>query len=580
MTGESGRATPPPRLWPPFVLLGCFWVVYVLWRWTDLGITFGFLGFLVLMAIGALVTLLFLIWWLAASRVPWAERFLMLGTAVLAGLGAALLSDRSVGAVFLLPGLPLVLTAWAVVLFVTRRRPARTRRLVLAAALCLAWGVFTLVRTEGSAGDGQPVVRWRWRPTAEEIYLAGLGRDGDAAAASSLRMAVSLQPGDWPGFRGPNRDGDLRGVRLATDWDAAPPQLVWRRRIGPAWSSVAVVGDRLFTQEQMGDFEAVVCLDAATGHTAWRHQDAARHSDVQGGAGPRATPTFADGRLFALGATGILNCLDANSGERHWSRDIATDAGAKSPMWGFSSSPLVVRSLVVVFAGGESEKTLLAYRTDSGQPAWVAPAGRISYSSPQPVSIGGQDQILVVSDHGLKAFDPSSGIVLWEHHTPAGNPGIPRSVQPRVVGPTRVLFDAGPDAGTTLIELSRQNQSWVPAEKWVSRHLKPSFNDFVVHDNALYGFDARTLTCIDLETGRRRWKEGRYGSGQVLLLGDQPLLVVVTDDGEVVLVAADPNAHQELGRFRAVEGKTWNHPVIAHGRLYVRNANEIACYAL
>jgi len=110
--------------------------------------------------------------------------------------------------------------------------------------------------------------------------------------------------------------------------------------------------------------------------------------------------------------------------------------------------------------------------------------------------------------------------------------------------------------------------------------LKPSFNDFVVHRDSIYGFDGRVLTCVDLQTGKRCWKEGRYGSGQVLLLGDQPLLVVVTDEGEVVLVAANPNEHQELGRFRAVEGKTWNHPVIAHGRLYVRNAQEIACYDL
>src|SRR5262249_51876609 len=116
--------------------------------------------------------------------------------------------------------------------------------------------------------------------------------------------------------------------------------------------------------------------------------------------------------------------------------------------------------------------------------------------------------------------------------------------------------------------------------RWVSRYLKPSFNDFVVHQNSIYGFDGRILTCVDLQTGKRRWKDGRYGSGQVLLLADQPLLVVVTDEGEEVLVEANPNEHQELGRFQTVEGKTWNHPVIAHGRLYVRNAQWIACYEL
>src|SRR5262249_7954277 len=349
------------------------------------------------------------------------------------------------------------------------------------------------------------------------------------------------------------------------------------------WSSVVIVGDRLFTQEQLGQKEAVVCLDLANGKTLWSHQDAARHEDVQGGAGPRATPTFADGRIYSLGATGILNCLDAESGEPKWFRELVADAETKIPMWGFASSPLVVADLVVVFAGndrGENEKTLQAYHKDSGKLAWSARAGQRSYSSPQLATVGGEPQVLFVSERGLLAFDPSKGTLLWEHSTPPGNPGVPRAVQPRPAETNGILFDAGPDLGTALVKVAHSQGSWHPTERWMSRQLKPSFNDFVVHDNALYGFDGRVFTCVDLTTGRRLWKDGRYGSGQVLLLGDQSLLAVVTDDGEIVLVAADPNEHKELGRFKAIKGKTWNHPVIAHGRLYVRNAEEIACYQL
>jgi outer membrane protein assembly factor BamB len=391
---------------------------------------------------------------------------------------------------------------------------------------------------------------------------------------------LQVQPGDWPGFRGPNRDAIVRDVRLATDWDASPPQLVWKRLIGPAWSSIIVVGERLFTQEQRGSQEAVVCLDAGSGRTLWSHDDAARHEDVQGGAGPRATPTFAAGRLFALGATGILNCLDAATGERHWYRDLAADAETQVPMWGSSSSPLVVGDLVIVFAGGESDKTLLAYQTNSGQLAWSASAGKTSYSSPHLASVGGMSQVLFVSDQGLSAFDPASGAVRWHHSTPAGNPGVPRAIQPRVFARDGVLLDAGPDLGTALVEVSRSDTSWTATQRWLSRQLKPSFNDFVVHDQSLFGFDGRVFSCLDLQYGRRRWKDGRYGSGQVLLLEDQPLLVVVTEDGEVVLVAADADEHRELGRFQALKGKTWSHPALARGRLYLRNAQEIACYAV
>jgi outer membrane protein assembly factor BamB len=572
-----------PRIWPPILLLGIFWIMYSVLRWTELGNSLGFTGWLFLLAVGALATLLFAVWWLAASRVAWAERLLVFGTAVLAGVGVAILSDKSAGAFLPNPGLPLVLTAWTLSLVTVRKWRPRLRRLVLVGVLCLSWGAFLLIRTEGVGGDFQLALRWRWTLTPEEKYLGEGDHAGKTAAPPVGQPTLKLGPGDWPGFRGPNRDGNLRDVRVATDWNLAPPKLVWRRRIGPAWSSMIIVGDRLFTQEQLGNREAVVCLDTANGRTLWSHQDAARHEDGQGGAGPRATPTFSDGVIFALGATGILNCLDAATGDPKWSRDIAADAETKVPVWGFSSSPLVAGGLVVVFAGSESsasQKTLLAYHANSGGPSWSAAAGNFSYCSPQLALVGDETQLLFVSEEGVFAFDPSSGAVLWRHPAPSAKWGIPRTVQPRTIGPDRFLFDAGADVGTALINLTRDAKTWIPKERWVSRQLKPSFNDFVIHDQAVYGFDGRVFTCLDLETGKRRWKDGRYGSGQVLLLGDQPVLVVVTEEGEVVLVAANPDEHRELGRFKAVEGKTWNHPVIAHGRLYVRNAETIACYEL
>jgi outer membrane protein assembly factor BamB len=557
-----------------------FWIVYIVMRWSELG---GFTGFLVVFGAGALTILLFAVWWLGASRVRRPERLGLLGVVVFVGVAIAILADKSALLLLFMPGLPLVLTVWTIGLLVMRNWRAQRRRLALAGALCVAWSAFLLVRTEGVSGDFQPVLRWRWTLTPEQEYLAELDRSGAANSPVAKRQGLTLAPGDWPGFRGQNRDGCLRDVRIATDWEATPPKLLWRRRIGPAWSSVAVVGERLFTQEQLGPQEAVTCLDSASGRTLWTHKDVARHEDGQGGAGPRATPTFADGRIFALGATGILNCLDAVSGDPKWSRDIRADAGTKAPIWGFSSSPLVAGDLVVVFAGSESsdsQKTLLAYHVDSGEPAWSAAAGKISYSSAQLASLGDKTQLLFVSDAGLCAFDPSSGALLWRYPTSGAQFGIPLAVQPRTVGADSILFDAGADVGTALINRASDAKTWIPKERWVSRQLKPSFNDFVIHDHAAYGFDGRVFTCVDLETGKRRWKEGRYGSGQVLLLDDQPVLLVLTDDGIAVLVAANPDKHQELGRFQAIEGKTWNHPVVAHGRLYVRNAQEIACFEL
>jgi outer membrane protein assembly factor BamB len=562
------------------MLLAMYWIVYSLWRWTEIGASFGFMGFLIMLAVMGVVILLFASWWLAASRVGWREKLLVLGAGLVVGVLTRLLLDDTVGPFWLIPGLALVLTTGTVAFVLLRKCTPPVRSLALVGSLCVSWAAFVVIRADGMDGEGRFALHWRWSLTPEQVYLAELEARGGTAAPQAAAPKLKLRPGDWPTFRGPRRDAILPGVRIATDWDVTPPGLVWKRRIGPAWSSIIFVDGRLFTQEQMGPHESVTCIDAATGETVWSHQDLARHEDVQARIGPRATPTFADGRIFALGATGILNCLDAATGERKWSRDIGSDIGARVPMWGFSSSPLVHDKGVIVFAGGNGENTLLAYDAESGEPAWTAPAGNTSYSSPQLARLGGETRLLFVSDHGLSAFDLSSGAHLWTHPTPAGNPGVPRAVQPHPIGPNRALFDAGPDLGTALIEFTADKGAWKTKEVWLSRVLKPSFNDFVVLGSAIYGFDGRTLTCVDLETGKRRWKEGRYGNGQVLLLADQPLLVVVSDEGEVILVSPDPDEHRELARFPAIKGKTWNHPAIAHGRLYLRNAQEIACYEL
>jgi outer membrane protein assembly factor BamB len=386
-------------------------------------------------------------------------------------------------------------------------------------------------------------------------------------------------PGDWIAFRGADRDGVIHGTNISTDWEAAPPRQLWRQRVGPAWSSVVVVGDRLYTQEQRGGQETVVCYQADTGKELWVHENAVRFSETVSGAGPRATPTFADGRLYTLGATGILNCLDAATGTSHWSRDVAADAGAKPPMWGFSSSPLVVDGRVIVFAGGGNNKGLLAYRCDSGgEPAWNADVGADSYSSPQLTTFGDAPQCLMLTDAGLFAVDPATGSVLWKHGL--AMPGAPRTAQPHKIGDGQLAVASLEGPGVATIRVGRDGSAWKTEQVWATTQMKPEFPDFVVHNGHIYGFDVATFCCLDAATGQRSWKEGHYGRGQVMLLADQALLLVITEKGEAVLLAANPRQSEELGRFQAVSGKTWNHPVIAHGRLYVRNAEEMACYEL
>jgi outer membrane protein assembly factor BamB len=308
------------------------------------------------------------------------------------------------------------------------------------------------------------------------------------------------------------------------------------------------------------------------------HSDPARFWEPMAGAGPRATPTYRDGRVYALGATGILNCLDADTGTVLWRRDTAADSAAPTPDWGFAASPLVIDGLVVVHTGGLDGKAVVAYDAGSGEPRWYAPAGALSYSSVQVATIEDVTQLLILTGNGVTSLTSETGRVLWTHKWPMS--GAARIVQPAVLPDGSVLIGTGFGMGVRRVAVSRSGDDWSTSETWTSTGLKPYYNDFVVHRDHLYGFDGRILVSLELATGERVWKGGRYGNGQILLLADQDLLLVLSDRGDVALVEADPFSFAEIARFSAIEGKTWNHPVIADGTLYVRNGEEMAAFRL
>jgi outer membrane protein assembly factor BamB len=273
-----------------------------------------------------------------------------------------------------------------------------------------------------------------------------------------------------------------------------------------------------------------------------------------------------------------LNCLAADNGKVLWSRDLKEASGAKIPMWAFVGSPLVADDLVIVYAGGELGKGLLAYRIQSGDLAWTAPAGMSSYSSPQVTCIAGISQCLMLHDSGLTAVEVARGKKLWE--TGVIMKGAPRCGQPRLVDGNKLLVGALGGLGCSLVEVSQDGEKWVVTNKWDSKELKPEFPDFVVCDRYAYGFDIGIFCCLRLADGKRTWKEGRYGRGQVMLLRDQGLLLVSSETGELVLLAADPKEHREVARFQALAGKTWNHPVVVNDWIYLRNGQEMACYSI
>ncbi len=587
--GPGGPRSDQPRLrlWPGVAIVALLWIIregvqllppspplfQVAYMFTPMAATAAILG-----------------WWLFGSRLRWADR---LGTGaaivliVAATIFLTLKTFTFMGLLFY--ALPTLLTVWVGWLVVTYRLAWPVRRAGLIAAILLVCGCVTLLRVDGMDGSFNPAFSWRWTPTAEDRMLASLTAaphaaatetaTADAAGSSSTgeTARLELSPGDWPGFRGAGRDSHLSGVEIATDWQASPPRPLWKHLIGPGWSSLAVIGDRVFTQEQRGDNEMVVCYDAATGAELWAHSDPTRFTEVVAGPGPRGTPTFDDGLIYAQGASGHLNCLDAATGALVWTHDIMADSGATLPMWGFASSPLVAQGIVTVFAGGPN-KSVLGYNAKSGELVWSAGEGKLSYCSTQLTNIDGVEQLLMATEVGLTSFRPATGEILWVHDWSSDK--VARIIQPALLDKTDVLIGTGLGIGTRRIHVGHEGDTWPTEERWTTRSIKPYYNDLVVLGDSLYGFDGNIFMCVGLEDGAVRWKKRGYGNGQVLLLADQKLLLVLSEEGEVALVEAQPEKHKEIARFKALEGKTWNHPVIAHGKLFVRNAEEIACFEL
>jgi outer membrane protein assembly factor BamB len=488
-------------------------------------------------------------------------------TGVLVALAAGALVPRFyVVALFIPATLWVVWAAWMFLL------PLCTAvRLGVLAVLAGGLAAFLLVlRVEGLSGSSQVNFAWRGAPAA--TALAGRETVGPADLTRT-------GPDDYPQFLGPSRNAVLPEARLARDWDKRPPRQLWRQPVGAGWGAFAVVNGYAVTQEQRGDDECVVCYRLADGATVWVHRDPVHFQASMGGPGPRATPTIADGRVYTVGATGLLNCLDGATGRPLWSVDILRDNGAANLAHGVCGSPLVLDDLVVVSPTGEGGPSLAAYRRDNGQRAWQAGQEQASYSSPLVAEVAGRRQLLLFTAAGLTAHDPATRQLLWSF--PWTNDVRVNVAQPipGAGGSDQVFVSTGYGTGCALLRVGpAADGGWNVTPVWKNRQMKTKFTTPVVHRGHVYGLDDGILECLDVATGKRLWKEGRYEHGQVLLAGD--LLLVQAENGEVVLVDPVPDGLRELGRVAALSSKTWNNPALAGRFLLVRNGREAACYEL
>ena len=394
------------------------------------------------------------------------------------------------------------------------------------------------------------------------------------ASVTAAKPAAKSLLNYWTDYRGPNRDGRYEEVKVVTNWPSDGLQPVWKQPVGGGYASFVVAEGQAYTIEQRRGQEVVAAYDMHTGRELWTNGWNAEFVESMGGDGPRATPTWHEGRVYALGATGELRCLEAKTGKPLWSRNILKDNGAQNLEWGMSGSPLIVDDKVIVLPGGTSGKSVAAYNRLTGQPVWQSLNDRQGYVSPMLAQLSGKRQVVVVTSNRVVGLEIADGSLLWEYPWNTSM-GINCS-QPIAVSDNRLFISSGYGKGAAVVEISKNGDGFAARTVWENTAMKNKFNSSVFHEGYIYGLDEGILTCVDVATGERRWKGGRYGYGQLLLASGH--LILLSEAGELALIKATPDRHTEVAKFAALEGKTWNYPALAGGRLLVRNANQMACY--
>lgn len=457
---------------------------------------------------------------------------------------------------------------------------------ILIGLAAAAFMFFAIFRLESPTGNMVPRVRYRYATPPDQLL------EQPATRVSARRIDLYTPSStDFPRFLGPRQDlRVVEPVLLETNWQKSPPKLVWRQPIGAGWSAFAIVGNHAVTMEQRDTEELVTCYCVDDGKLVWSHGITARHETALGGIGPRSTPTIFRGRVYALGATGVLRCLDGATGRLLWWNDLLAEQGttpeveAANIAWGRAASPLVIGDMVIVPAGGPDPQncvSLIAYDAYFGDRYWKGGASQVSYCSPQEVTLHNVQQVLIVNEASVAGHHIGTGEQLWSFPWDGTSNAAANCTQAHILPGDRVLISKGYGSGAAVFQVALQDGKWSVGEEPIwrnSRVLKTKFSNTAVVGDDVYGLSEGVLECVSAATGERKWRGGRYGHGQILLVGDA--LLVLGEAGELAIGKATSEGWDELGMIQALEGKTWNNLALTGDKLLIRNGEEAACYQL
>lgn len=460
-------------------------------------------------------------------------------------------------------------------------QPWLRRLAVLVLPIAAVFGFFSLFRIERMSGEMIPTFVLKSSPKSDETLAVENKR------SSGIDLATET-PDDFPEFLGPGRRLAVEHLRIDPDWQSRPPELVWKQPIGAGWSGFAVRNGYAITMEQRGDQELVTCYEVETGESCWTWAYPTSFRSTIAGDGSRATPSIVDGKVYTLGVHGKIAALDGATGEPIWQRDLDEELGIvdqrlKVFPYGRSNSPLVVDNLMIVPFGGSPDNgyvSLLAVDRHTGETVWQGGDQQISCASPAVATVAGKRQILSSDSGRVAGYDLATGEVLWSHPWPGKVEADCNVSQPVPIGNDRVFISKGYGLGSALLRITSDGSGFGVEELWhFPRSLRTKFTNIAVYEGHAYGLSDGILEAVELDSGQRAWKKGRYRHGQILRIANH--LIVLSESGEVFLVDATPEAaNQVLGQFQAIEGKTWNNIAIYGEYLLVRNGQEAACYRL
>jgi len=392
-----------------------------------------------------------------------------------------------------------------------------------------------------------------------------------AVVLSFAPQALAQTEANWPQWRGPNRDGISKETGLLKQWPTGGPSLVWKATgAGRGYSSFSIANGKLYTMGLRGDREFVIAFDIATCKEAWAtaHGSAFRNDR---GDGPRGTPTIDGDRLYALGGNGDLSALDARTGKIIWSKNVLREFGGQNIQWGISESPLVLGNKVLVNAGGRGA-SIVAFNKTDGSVIWKSQSDEPGYSSGMPLDVNGLTQVVFFTASRALGLDSKDGRLLWEYERPANNVA---NVATPIIRANRIFISSDYGTGGGVIEIKPDNKA---QEIYFNKDMRNHHSSSVLVGDYLYGFSSSVLTAMKFDTGEVAWKDRSVGKGSLVYADGN--LYCFSENGVVGLVEATPTGYKEKGRFRIQQDSlpTWAHPVVAGGRLYLRDQDTIYAY--